>query len=85
MPIPLLPIAAALTAGGTLVPHAAGGMIVTATTGYVTGTYIGTAAIASILTLATTTLGMGTALLTGAATAIVGSAGIFGTTVGAST
>ena len=83
MPIPLVPIVAALAAGGTLVPHAAGGMIVTAATGYVAGTYIGTAAIASILTAATATLGVGAALLTGVATTIVGSAGIFGTTIGA--
>jgi hypothetical protein len=59
-------------------------MIVTAASGYVAGTYISTAAIASILTAATATLGVGVAALTGAGSAIVGSAGIFGTTIGAS-
>jgi hypothetical protein len=84
MPIPLIPIVTAIAAGGSLVPHAAGGMIVSTVGGYVAGTYLSTAAIASILTVATTTLGVGAAVLTGAATTIVGSAGIFGTTVGAS-
>ena len=43
MPIPFIPIIAALAAGGTLVPHAAGGMIVTsAAAGYVAGTYLST-------------------------------------------
>ncbi len=84
MPIPLIPIVTAIAAGGSLVPHAAGGMIVSTVGGYVAGTYLSTAAIASILTVATTTLGVGAAVLTGAATTIVGSAGIFGTTIGAS-
>lgn len=84
MPLPLIPIIAALAAGGTLVPHAAGGMIVTAATGgYIAGTYLSTAAITSLLVTATTTLGVGAAVVTGAASAIVGSAGIFGTTIGA--
>lgn len=84
MPIPLIPIVAAIAAGGNLVPHAAGGMIVSTVGGYVAGTYLSTAAIASILTAATTTLGVGAAVLTGTATTIVGSAGIFGTTFGTS-
>ena len=82
MPI-LIPVVAALAAGGTLVPHAAGGMIVTATTGYVAGTYISTAGIASVLAATTTTLGIGAAALTGVLGSVVGSAGIFGTTIGA--
>ena len=85
MPIPLIPLITALSAGGSLVPHAAGGMIVSAAAGgYVTGTYLGTAAIASIITVATTTVTLSAAVLTGAASTIVGSAGIFGTTIGAS-
>lgn len=84
MPVPLIPIVAALAAGGTLVPHAAGGMIVTAASGYVAGTYIGSVAVASILAAATTALGVGTAALAGAAGTIVGGAGIFGTSIGAS-
>jgi len=85
MPIPLIPIIAALAAGGTLVPHAAGGMIVTAAAGgYVAGTYIGTAAIASLIATAGTTVGVGAVIMTGKFAAIVGSAGIFGTTIGAS-
>lgn len=83
MPLPLIPIIAALTAGGSLVPHAAGGFIVISSVGsYVAGTYIGTAAIASLLA-ATTTLTAGVAIASGAATAIIGGAGIFGTTIGA--
>lgn len=84
MPIPLIPVVAALAAGGSLVPHAAGGMIVTSAAGYVTGTYISTAAIGGILSASTAALGAGSLYLTGAASSIIGGAGIFGTTVGAS-
>lgn len=84
MPLPLIPVIAALAAGGTLVPHAAGGLIVTAVTGgYVAGTYLSTAAITTIVVGATATLGTGAAAVTGAASAFFGSAGIFGTTIGA--
>lgn len=84
MPIPLIPIISALAAGGTLVPHAAGGMIVTSASGYVAGTYLSTAAIGGLLTAASSALGAGALYLSGAAGSIIGSAGIFGTTVGAS-
>lgn len=84
MPLPLIPIISALAAGGTLVPHAAGGMIVTSATGYVTGTYLSTSAIAGLLAGGATALGTGAAVVSGAAASIVGSAGIFGTTIGAS-
>lgn len=84
MPLPLIPIISALAAGGTLVPHAAGGMIVTSAAGYVAGTYLSTAAIGGLLTAASTALGAGALYLSGAAGSIIGSAGIFGTTVGAS-
>ena len=84
MPIPLIPIVAALAAGGTIVPHAAGGLIVTSAAGYVAGTYLSTAAIGALLTAASTALGAGALYLSGAAGSIIGSAGIFGTTVGAS-
>lgn len=84
MPLPLIPIITALAAGGTLVPHAAGGMIVTSAAGYVAGTYLSTAAIGGLLTAASTALGAGALYLSGAAGSIIGSAGIFGTTVGAS-
>jgi len=67
-----------------MVPHAAGGMIVTSAAGYVAGTYLSTAAISGILAAASTTLGAGALYLSGAAGSIIGSAGIFGTTVGAS-
>lgn len=87
MPLPIVSILAALAAGGTLVPHAAGGMIVTSTAGYVAGTYLSTAAISTIIYTvggsAVATLGMGTAAVTGAAGAIIGGAGIFGTSIGA--
>ncbi|WP_311222608.1 MULTISPECIES: hypothetical protein [unclassified Acidovorax] len=83
MPLPLIPIVAALAAGGTLVPHAAGGMIVTSAAGYVAGTYLSTAAIGGLLTAASTVLGAGAVYLSGAAGSIIGGAGIFGTTIGA--
>jgi len=82
MPIPL--IIAALAAGGSLVPHAAGGFIVSAAGAYVAGTYLSTAAVATIIGTGSATLAVGAAVATGAASSIVGSAGIFGTTVGAS-
>ena len=84
MPLPLIPVISALAAGGTLVPHAAGGMIVTSATGYIAGTYLSTAAISGLLATASATLGAGALYLSGAAASIVGSAGIFGTTIGAS-
>lgn len=84
MPIPLVPVIAALAAGGTLVPHAAGGMIVTSAAGYVAGTYLSTAAIGGMLAGASTVLGAGALYLSGAAASVIGSAGVFGTTVGAS-
>lgn len=86
MPIPLIPVITALAAGGSLVPHAAGGMIVSsaAAGGYVAGTYLSTSAIGAVIAMAGTTLGLGSLWLSGAAASIVGSAGIFGTTLGAS-
>lgn len=81
MPIPL--VIAALSAGGTLVPHAAGGFIVSSAGGYVAGTYISTAAVATFLATGAGVLATGAAVATGAAGAVIGSAGIFGTTVGA--
>lgn len=84
MPLPLIPVIAAFAAGGTLVPHAAGGMIVSmAASGYVAGTYLSSAALASLVGTAGAALGVGALTLTGAASAIIGSAGIFGTTIGA--
>ena len=83
MPIPLIPIAVAVSAGGTLVPHAAGGMIVSTAGGYVTGTYLSTTAIASIFAASTSAIGVGAVTYTGIIAKIVGSAGIFGTTIGA--
>ena len=78
MPIPLILIIQSLIAGGSLVPHAAGGLIVTAANGagYVAGTYLSTAAVAGLLTGGLTFLGAGLA-------ATIGSVGIFGTTIGA--
>lgn len=84
MPLPFIPVISALAAGGTLVPHAGGGMIVTSATGYVTGTYLSTSAVGGLITAASTGLGAGALYLSGAAGSIIGSAGIFGTTVGAS-
>jgi hypothetical protein len=84
MPIPLIPIISALAAGGSLVPHAAGGLIVTGASGYIAGTFLSTAAISGLLATASATLGAGALYLSGTAASIVGGAGIFGTTVGAS-
>jgi len=83
MPIPLIPIISALAAGGTLVPHAAGGLIVTGVSGYITGTFLSTAAITGLLATASTTLGVGALFLSGATASILGGAGFFGTTIGA--
>jgi hypothetical protein len=84
MPLPLIPIISALAAGGSLVPHAAGGLIITSASGYVAGTYLSSATVASLLISTGTVLGAGALTVTGAASAIIGSAGIFGTTIGAS-
>lgn len=84
MPLPLLPIIPALLAGGSFVPHAAGGLIVSSAGGYVAGTYLSSATVASLLGGAGAALGAGVLTLTGVASAVIGSAGIFGTTIGAS-
>lgn len=84
MPLPLLSIIPALMAGGSLVPHAAGGLIVSGASGYVAGTYLSSAAVASLIGGAGAALGAGALTVTGVGTALIGSAGIFGTTVGAS-
>lgn len=95
--LPLIPVVAALNAGGTLVAHAAGGLIVSSTVsgGYVAGTYISTASLAAFLTGSAVGLGaLGTAAISGTAiwaygtmagamTSVIGSAGIFGTAIGA--
>jgi predicted alpha/beta hydrolase len=83
MPLPILPVVSALAAGGTLVPHAGGGMIVTSASGYVAGTYLSTTAIGGIVTTVSASLGAGALCITGAAGSIIGGAGLFGTTVGA--
>lgn len=84
MPLPLIPVISALAAGGSLVPHAAGGMIVTSGTGYVAGTYLSTSAIAGVVAATSSALGAGALFVSGLAGKVVGSAGIFGTTVGSS-
>jgi hypothetical protein len=58
-------------------------MIVTAASGYVAGTYLSTAVITAIMTTAAATLGTGALLVSGVAASVIGSAGIFGTTIGA--
>ncbi|GGO80034.1 hypothetical protein GCM10011348_15820 [Marinobacterium nitratireducens] len=55
----------------------------TASGGYVAGTFLSTAAVNGLLATASATFGAGALYLTGATTGIVGSAGIFGTTIGA--
>tara|TARA_B110000091_G_C13593250_1_gene381516 strand:- start:60 stop:554 length:495 start_codon:yes stop_codon:yes gene_type:complete len=83
MPLPLIPIISALAGGGTLVPSAAGGMIVTGATGYVAGTFISTSAISGLIGTTYAVIASGTLYFSGAAASIIGSAGIFGTTIGA--
>ncbi len=83
MPILLIPIISALATGGTLVPHATGGLIVTGASGYVAGTFLSTAGISGLLATASATLGAGALYLSGVAASIVGTAGFFGTTIGA--
>lgn len=80
MPLPLIPIITALTAGGSLVPHAAGGLIVTSAGGYVAGTYLSSTAVYAVVAGA---LGAGALTVASVASAVIGSAGYFGTTVGA--
>lgn len=84
MLLPLVPIITALASGGSLVPHAAGGLIVSGASGYIAGTYLSSASIGSLATVAGAALGAGALTLSGVASAIIGSAGIFGTTIGAS-
>lgn len=93
----MVPVVAALNAGGHRVAHSAGGLIVySATTGgYVAGTYVSTAALASFLTGSAVAAGaLGTAAVggaaiwaygtvAGAAASLVGGAGFFGTAIGA--
>lgn len=84
MPLPLIMVISALATGGSLVPHAAGGLIVSSANGYVAGTYLSTSAITALLTGGATALGTGAAVVSGVAAGVIGSAGIFGTTIGAS-
>ncbi|MDU8928116.1 hypothetical protein RXV86_12030 [Alisedimentitalea sp. MJ-SS2] len=96
MAFPLLAVVAALKSGGHLVAHSAGGLIVysASTGGYVAGTYISTAGLASFLTGTVTAAKLGVAVIggsvvwaygttAGAFSLLVGGPGIFGTTVGA--
>jgi len=83
MAFPLIPIISALAAGGTLVPHAAGGLIISNASGYVAGTYLSSAVVSSLLYGPGALLGVGALSASGVAAAIIGSAGYFGTTVGA--
>lgn len=88
MPIPLIAAAQALAAGGTLVPHAAGGLIVSSGGGYVAGTYLSTAAISGLISGAVVSgasaIGAGALMVSGLAGKMIGGAGLFGTTVGSS-
>lgn len=93
MPLPLIPVIVALTSGGgSLVAHAGGGMIVTGASGYIAGTYLSSAAIATLVsTLSASALGtlaLGFSSVVGffsaTSAAVVGTAGILGTGIGAS-
>ncbi len=86
MPLPLVPVVAALNAGGHLVAHSAGGLIVYSSTagGYVAGTYISSASLASFLTgTAAVSASAGTVLLGAAAIWAYGTVGgVFTTLTG---
>jgi len=88
MPIPLIPIGLALAKGGTLVAHSSDGLIVTtASGGYLAGTFLSTTAVSALVTGASVAVGAlaaAGAWASGAAAAVWGSAGWFGTTIGAS-
>jgi len=77
MALPLIPIAIALAKGGILVPHAAGGMIMTSGGSYIVGTYLSTNAIAALVS--SVTLATGT-LSVAAATAVTGGVGVIAET-----
>lgn len=83
MPFPFIAVITALATGGTLVPHAAGGLIVSAAGGYVAGTYLSTTAIATLLSAATASAGAIGATLLGVGSLLWGSAGFLGTSLGA--
>lgn len=93
MVFPLIPVVTALLSGGIILPHSAGGLIVaSAATGqYIAGTYMSTAAISTYLmgtaAVGVTTLGAGaltlSSAISAAASGAIGTAGWFGTTVGA--
>lgn len=83
MPVPIVAVLSALASGGTLVPHSAGGLIISSGGSYVAGTYLSTTAVSAILGTATASVGAGAAAVTGAVSAVIGSGGIFGTTFGA--
>ena len=82
MPLPLIPVVTALLSGGILVPHAAGGMIVSGASGYIAGTYLSTTAIASLYAAAASTVGIGAVAATGYVSTFLGGAGILGTAAG---
>jgi hypothetical protein len=82
MPLPLIPVVTALLSGGILVPHAAGGMIVSGASGYIAGTYLSTAAIASLYAAAASTVGIGAVAASGYASTVLGGAGVLGTAAG---
>lgn len=85
MPIILIEIISALASGGHLVPHAAGGLIVNGSGGYIGGTYLSTAAVNSLIATAKASgaLGIGALATTGVSAGIIGGSGLFGTTIGA--
>jgi hypothetical protein len=83
IPVALLPILSGVVPGASIVAHSSGGLILSGANGYVAGTFISTALIKTTFV----SLGLISSAwlcVTGALAAIWGSAGIFGTTVGAS-
>ena len=83
IPVTLLPILSGLVPGASIVAHSSGGLILTGANGYVAGTLISTSIIQAAFA-SLSLVGAASLYLTGALAAIWGSAGIFGTTIGAS-
>ncbi|MYG10730.1 MAG: hypothetical protein F4170_07835 [Rhodobacteraceae bacterium] len=81
LPVALVP---ALIAGGTLVPHATGGLIVTGASGYVANTFLSTAVLNGLFGAGFFSAGLGTGVLgTLFGGALIGSSGVMGTGIGA--
>lgn len=83
IPAALLPMLPSLVPSASIVAHSSGGLILTSANGYMAGTLISTSMIQGVFA-SLSIVGAASLYVTGALAAIWGSAGIFGTTIGAS-